>query len=66
MFFANVLTRQYAWLRKETGRAIVLAHDDDLVIDAWPLNGLCICGLAIYVGIGIQVVHATAAAATTR
>lgn len=55
------LTGQNAGLRKETGRAIVLAHDDHLVIAACPVYDFRICGLAIDVGVGIQVVHTAAA-----
>lgn len=65
--WALLLTSQDAGLRKETCRAILLAHDDDIPAAAGPvLADLCVCGLAVYIGVGVQFVDVGAAAAATR
>lgn len=62
-----LLTSQDAWLRKETCRAILLAHDDHLPAAAGPvLDDLRVCGLAIDIGIRVQFLDVAVAAAAAR
>jgi len=59
------LTSQYARLRKETCRAILFAHDDNLTVTTGPrLTDFRICRLAIDIGVGIQFVDVVADTAT--